>query len=900
MSNTEDRKLLQARDPQIPGLLVHNEWRGTFDEFEEAVEFGELDLFLKIDPNRLKNDTQPQPTPPVLPPPPTSAKEPADLTPATSTSTITNGQNLQSTFKSNVRTPSHSVKSIHRLAQPRAPSQTSLAPALPFAPSGSGSRKERDAESFLSSLGLSDLNLTEEELNEILKEGQESRTMATSQVEKEEGIKSTSIGGDRGPGKYPESLGIGTSKPIVPRTYIPSAEAGIKPLRLARMGNDNLRSSSTTSPLQVSPSARFNASQLSSKALAAEAQASITSRSFSSIKVREAVSRGDKLEEAFDIIRATSRANEKENVVGRENIDDLMASLGLNNVKMSEEEAEAFLLDGSIPKGLDSQGSRLGRTGSIGERARNEVAAKDVAMRAKEKGYGGEHSKRTSIASSTGPAQAEVITVQDAEQVKDVTQDIERKEEKPEEAEQDCKEKKIGREQKVAEIVPHNKIEEDKLEIEEQQTRDVLEDTKEKEAGISEETIPPVTDAGLDSVQVNNLPQEAEGQPDDATETTGRVVDQLPMENKATLEHRTSENLLESTDTGMTKTVEAKEELALKVEVQGPSDDVGLVHVSEREEEEEEAVVPLGRPAITDKEPSLTEVGSSSAIDTEAQEVEDMPTRDHKDGEADLQPVKNVLDEKEKESLFIPVEIEDKSVKEVAPEAEGISTRSLLQDSKHLEASLGANMSPPLQQQQPPPIPSKSISPSNSQINSPSDLTKSPSTGHDSLSPTPMNLSPTSPRRTLADPSLTPSRRAMDLSRKMSSSSSLSEATSPISSSRPTASSPLSQGEPIKSPKSATKKFFSLKGRKGRRSSSKRDEGSDSEGEASSTAMSPSNSNDRSQKTLSMILREADEALNGMSDEDEEALGESHHDDGSDDAFALELDDDDGIKVSGH
>ena len=40
----------QALNPQIPGLLVHNEWRGTFEEFEEAVELGELDRFLRLDP----------------------------------------------------------------------------------------------------------------------------------------------------------------------------------------------------------------------------------------------------------------------------------------------------------------------------------------------------------------------------------------------------------------------------------------------------------------------------------------------------------------------------------------------------------------------------------------------------------------------------------------------------------------------------------------------------------------------------------------------------------------------------------------------------------------------------------------------------------------------------------
>ncbi|WFD37054.1 hypothetical protein MCUN1_003946 [Malassezia cuniculi] len=38
----------KAVDAQIPGLLVNNEWRGTFAEFEEAVEFGEVRQFLGI------------------------------------------------------------------------------------------------------------------------------------------------------------------------------------------------------------------------------------------------------------------------------------------------------------------------------------------------------------------------------------------------------------------------------------------------------------------------------------------------------------------------------------------------------------------------------------------------------------------------------------------------------------------------------------------------------------------------------------------------------------------------------------------------------------------------------------------------------------------------------------
>ncbi|WFD31033.1 hypothetical protein MSPP1_002062 [Malassezia sp. CBS 17886] len=42
----------KARDFLLPGLLVHNEWRGTYDEFDEAVEYGELHDFLRLDPTR--------------------------------------------------------------------------------------------------------------------------------------------------------------------------------------------------------------------------------------------------------------------------------------------------------------------------------------------------------------------------------------------------------------------------------------------------------------------------------------------------------------------------------------------------------------------------------------------------------------------------------------------------------------------------------------------------------------------------------------------------------------------------------------------------------------------------------------------------------------------------------
>jgi len=150
----------------------------------------------------------------------------------------------------------------------------------------------------------------------------------------------------------------------------------------------------------------------------------------------------------------------------------------------------------------------------------------------------------------------------------------------------------------------------------------------------------------------------------------------------------------------------------------------------------------------------------------------------------------------------------------------------------------------------------------------------------------------------------------MDVPRKMSSSS-LSEAASSggrgQNLSRLTSPTPLSPNgsEGVKSPKSGTKKFFSIGRRKNQKGSNRKGEASDSEEEYSATAptMSASSSNDRSQKTLSMILREADEA---MKEQDEEGEGDVDGLNGEGSqlggAFDLELDDDldedDGIEVA--
>ncbi|GAK67139.1 uncharacterized protein PAN0_016d5365 [Moesziomyces antarcticus] len=98
----------KAKDPQLPGILVNNEWVGSYDDFEEAVEFGELELFLGV--------AATQPAPAVEPHPAQSAVSSKD---------------------------------------------PSLYPTLPHAAEGAGRWKEPDADQFISSL-----NIDEQEIND--------------------------------------------------------------------------------------------------------------------------------------------------------------------------------------------------------------------------------------------------------------------------------------------------------------------------------------------------------------------------------------------------------------------------------------------------------------------------------------------------------------------------------------------------------------------------------------------------------------------------------------------------------------------------------------------------------------------------------------------------------------
>ena len=288
---------------------MHNEWRGSYDEFEEAVEFGELELFLGIE-----NAQQEQ--------------------------TSAHGQPTE----------------VHAAQLATSSKDPSLYPVMNFAPQGSGKRDEPTADDLLASLGLKDADLTEADADAIL-------------------------------ASLDEPTPVQASKEPSYR-YVPSADAITKPLRLARMGSASPKSTpgspSTTSAGQSSRSpsiARYSVSQRSGKALAAEATALVSGRKTSGALLREAVSQGKDLDEAM-------KHSKMSEAVANEDIDHLFASLGLKDVDLSGLEVDEFLESGVVPEGLITGGSRLGRAATLADKARNEVAAREVAHKAREKGYG--------------------------------------------------------------------------------------------------------------------------------------------------------------------------------------------------------------------------------------------------------------------------------------------------------------------------------------------------------------------------------------------------------------------------------------------------------------------------------------------------------------------------------
>ncbi|SNX86720.1 uncharacterized protein MEPE_05429 [Melanopsichium pennsylvanicum] len=303
----------KAKDPQLPGMLVNNEWVGSYDDFEEAVEFGELELFLGVSPLA----TQAAPAAP------------------------------------------HPAQSAVSSKDP------SLYPTLPYASEGAGRWKEPDADQFISSLNIKEDELNDADVDALL-----------SDI-----------------GKLP-SQPASTSE----NKYVPSKAAAIKPLRLAKMGTSTSishqrmpstpSSPSTSLESRASPMARYSASQRSARALAAEAAALTSNRKTSGALLRDAVSQGKTLDDAMEESRM-------KHIVSQDNIDDLFASLGLSNVDIGDDEVDQFLEQGAIPQGLRLGGDRVHRPTSIADKARDQTVARDLALKAKEKGFG---SARTSHA----------------------------------------------------------------------------------------------------------------------------------------------------------------------------------------------------------------------------------------------------------------------------------------------------------------------------------------------------------------------------------------------------------------------------------------------------------------------------------------------------------------------
>jgi len=70
-SDEEAKRLWRRKAPldkqQLPGILVGGKYPGTFDEFEEAVEYDELDVFLRLKESWNVAVDEDRPAPPVMP-----------------------------------------------------------------------------------------------------------------------------------------------------------------------------------------------------------------------------------------------------------------------------------------------------------------------------------------------------------------------------------------------------------------------------------------------------------------------------------------------------------------------------------------------------------------------------------------------------------------------------------------------------------------------------------------------------------------------------------------------------------------------------------------------------------------------------------------------------------------
>ncbi|CAO1624716.1 unnamed protein product [Sympodiomycopsis kandeliae] len=339
----------KAKDPQIPNILVHNEWRGTFEEFEESVEFGELDLFLSIDPNRVA--------------PAAAAAEETTILEATATS------------------PSTSTSSVKLPPAPHA--------APKMAPVGTGAGPRRSSmDEFLDSINDSQQELdsmSEADLSSLLEEGESQKAKASHEA---------AVKAPQSKQLYPGEVPLRLPSGPVKRTYFPSEEAGTRALRLPKMGNNaSPISRSASTPHQVSSTtsspgtsssghaARYSVSQNSSRALAAEANASTSSRVFSARQVRAGLDSGKKLQEVLEDYNPRRTTSSTTNTTSTE-IDSLLEDLGLGDLNLTSEEAESFLLDGTVPEGMELGGHRLQK--GKASKARETQAARDVASQARD------------------------------------------------------------------------------------------------------------------------------------------------------------------------------------------------------------------------------------------------------------------------------------------------------------------------------------------------------------------------------------------------------------------------------------------------------------------------------------------------------------------------------------
>lgn len=260
--------------------------------------------------------------------------------------------------------------------------------------SGAGPRRS-SIDDFLESIdesrGEID-SMSEADLSSLLEEGESMRAKASHEA---------AVKAPRAATQYPGEVPLRLPSGPVKRTYFPTDQAGVKPLRLPKMGNgggaaavsrsaSSPMSTTQTSPAGASPSssrarhspttstfARYSTSHNSSRALAAEASASANSRTFSARQVRAGLDSGKKLQEVLGGYTAPVSATRGQ---PPSDIDHLMEDLGLGDLNLTEEEAEAFLLDGVVPQGMELGGSRLK---SSAHKAREQEAARDVASQAR-------------------------------------------------------------------------------------------------------------------------------------------------------------------------------------------------------------------------------------------------------------------------------------------------------------------------------------------------------------------------------------------------------------------------------------------------------------------------------------------------------------------------------------